>query len=527
MVTYAIETLVSAGVTELMVVTGGTHAGEFLRLLGNGHEYGIDRLLYAYQERPGGIAEALGLTERFVDGDRVVVMLADNVVERSLRPAVTNFLAQPSGSRIVLARIDDPAHLRHLGVPELDDDGRVVRILEKPDDPPSSYVVTGIYFYDEHVFDVIPTLQPSGRGELEITDVNNWYVERRAMEYDVLDGFWGDAGESIDAYYEVNDFVRCHGANKAERQYLAVRSGAENLALIAPNPRPQPPRERADVASADHPDLGIAHRQVADRFRTILVAVLGATVLGIACLAFYTSFEAIREYAVRSNGIAPEHGWAVPLMVDSFIVVALGADLWFTTTKARRAWWEVWWPKLLLAGAAGVSFVLNVAHAEPTVAARGVALIPPVALVLGVELLMMVLRRATTLRATRLQVEAEAAQEAAMSAPLARIQIEAMRRPRRTEGGLGTAAAPAPGPAPGRAEGRSAARPSAAAAGRDPRRVPSDTFRQPWPPAKGDDDTRPRAARPPTWSPRPSSTSGPTPTPCPRPSWSRPWPSAA
>jgi glucose-1-phosphate thymidylyltransferase len=189
MVTYAIETLVSAGITELMVVTGGTHAGEFLRLLGNGHEYGIDRLLYAYQERPGGIAEALGLTERFVDGDRVVVMLADNVVERSLRPAVTNF-------------------------PELDDDGRVVRILEKPDDPPSSYVVTGIYFYDEHVFDVIPTLEPSGRGELEITDVNNWYVERRSMEYDVLDGFWGDAGESIDAYYEVNDFVRVHGANK-------------------------------------------------------------------------------------------------------------------------------------------------------------------------------------------------------------------------------------------------------------------------------------------------------------------------
>ena len=111
------------------------------------------------------------------------------------------------------------------------------------------------------------------------------------------------------------------------------------------------------------------------RFRTILVAVLGAVVLGIACLAFYTSFEAIRAYAVRSNGIAPEHGWAVPLMVDSFIVVALGADLWFTTTKVHRAWWEVWWPKLLLAGAAGVSFVLNVAHAEHNWAARGVALL--------------------------------------------------------------------------------------------------------------------------------------------------------
>jgi len=214
MVTYAIEALVSAGVTELMVVTGGTHAGEFLRLLGDGHQYGIHRLLYAYQHRPAGIADAIGLTERFVDGDRVVVLLADNVFERSLRPAVSNFLAQESGARIVLARVDDPAHLRHVGVPELDADSRVVRILEKPDDPPSNYAVTGIYFYDEQVFEVVPTLQPSGRGELEITDVNNWYVERRQMEYDVLDGFWGDAGESIDAYYEVNDFVRVHGANK-------------------------------------------------------------------------------------------------------------------------------------------------------------------------------------------------------------------------------------------------------------------------------------------------------------------------
>jgi hypothetical protein len=189
------------------------------------------------------------------------------------------------------------------------------------------------------------------------------------------------------------------------------------------------------------------------RFRMILVAVLGATVLGIASLAFYTSFEAIRSYAVRSNGIAPEHGWAVPLLVDSFIVVATGADLWFTTTKVRRAWWEVWWPKLLLAGAAGVSFVLNVAHAEHNWAARGVAAIPPAALVLGVELLMMVLRRATTLRATRLQVEAEAAQEAAMAAPLARIQIEAMRRPRAAAGtGTALAASATPTARPAAAE---------------------------------------------------------------------------
>ena len=215
MVTYSIEALVKAGVTEMMLVTGGTHAGEFFRLLGNGHEYGIDRLFYAYQERPGGIAEALGLAERFGRDGRVVVMLADNVVERSLAQAVENFKRQERGGRILLARLDEPEHLRHLGVAELDGD-RVVRIVEKPAEPPSEYAVTGIYFYDEQVWDVLPTLKPSGRGELEITDVNNWYVEQGAMEYDVLEGFWGDAGESIDAYYEVNDFVRAHGVNKDE-----------------------------------------------------------------------------------------------------------------------------------------------------------------------------------------------------------------------------------------------------------------------------------------------------------------------
>jgi glucose-1-phosphate thymidylyltransferase len=135
-------------------------------------------------------------------------MLADNVLESSLRGPVDNFRAQEHGARILLAREDDPAHLRHLGVPELDGDGRVQRIVEKPEQPPSAFAVTGIYFYDETVWDVLPTLQPSGRGELEITDVNNWYVDRGEMEYDVLEGFWGDAGESIDAYYAVNDFVR-------------------------------------------------------------------------------------------------------------------------------------------------------------------------------------------------------------------------------------------------------------------------------------------------------------------------------
>jgi glucose-1-phosphate thymidylyltransferase len=213
MVTYAIEALVGADIRELMVVTGGTHAGEFLRLLGNGHEWGIDRLSYAYQERAGGIAEALGLAERFAGGEPIVVMLADNVVERSIKHAVDNFAEQGAGARILLAREDDPEHLRHLGVPELDN-GRVVRIHEKPDEPPSSFAVTGIYFYEPAVFEIIPQLEPSGRGELEITDVNNWFIDRGTMEYDILEGFWGDAGESIDAYYAVNDYVRENGANK-------------------------------------------------------------------------------------------------------------------------------------------------------------------------------------------------------------------------------------------------------------------------------------------------------------------------
>ena len=213
MVSYSIEALVRAGITELMLVTGGTHAGEFFRLLGNGHEHGIDKLLYAFQEKPGGIAEALGLAERFVDRDRVCVMLADNVLEWTFRPSAERFAEQERGARILLSRETEPEHLRHLGVPELDGADRIIRIVEKPDQPSSEYAVTGIYFYDETVWEVLPRLAPSGRGELEITDVNNWYVGQRTMEYDVLEGFWGDAGESIDAYYTVNDFVRAHGAN--------------------------------------------------------------------------------------------------------------------------------------------------------------------------------------------------------------------------------------------------------------------------------------------------------------------------
>jgi glucose-1-phosphate thymidylyltransferase len=212
MVTYAVEALVRAGIDELMLVTGGTHAGEFFRLLGNGQEHGIDRLAYGYQEQAGGIAEALGLAERFVDGDKVCVLLADNVYERSLRPIAENFREQKSGARVVLSHVENEEHLRHLGVAEMDGD-RVAKIVEKPESPPSRYAVTGVYFYDSQVWEVLPTLKPSGRGELEITDVNNWFVENGAMEADVVEGFWGDAGESIDAYYEVNDFVRRNAVN--------------------------------------------------------------------------------------------------------------------------------------------------------------------------------------------------------------------------------------------------------------------------------------------------------------------------
>ena len=215
MISYAIEVLVSAGVREIMLVTGGTHAGEFLRLLGSGDEYGIERLSYAYQDKAGGIAEALGLAEKFVGDDRCVVLLADNVFERSVRQCVDAFVKQDRGARVVLTHETDREHLRHLGVAQFDGNQRIERIVEKPEKPPSEFAVTGIYFYDASVWKVLPELKPSGRGELEITDVNNWYLSQGLMEYDVLDGFWGDAGESIDAYYAVNDFVRTHLANRA------------------------------------------------------------------------------------------------------------------------------------------------------------------------------------------------------------------------------------------------------------------------------------------------------------------------
>ncbi len=214
MVAYAVEALVKAGINDVMLVTGGTHAGEFLRLLGNGHEYGIDRLAYAYQEKAAGIADALGLAERFVGDDLVVVMLADNIMERSIRKSIDRFTAKGSGAQLLLWEEHEVNHLQSLGVAEFDGDGNIVHIVEKPSDPPSKLAVTGIYLYDPEVFRMVKNLEPSARGELEITDVNNFYVDAGKASYDILEGFWGDAGESIDAYYAVNDFVRANGANK-------------------------------------------------------------------------------------------------------------------------------------------------------------------------------------------------------------------------------------------------------------------------------------------------------------------------
>ncbi|MDX6387891.1 MAG: glucose-phosphate thymidylyltransferase [Gaiellaceae bacterium] len=200
MVMYATDALREAGVEELMLVTGGEHVEDFRRLFG-------DELEYGNQERPGGIAEALGLARDFVGGERVVVMLADNIFRGSIAATIESFRSQSEGARVLLAHVRETEHLRHLGVPRIED-GRITEIVEKPEEPPGRLAVTGLYCYEADVFDVVAGLEPSGRGELEITDVNNHYVRAQALEFDVFEGYWGDAGESIDAYYEVIERVR-------------------------------------------------------------------------------------------------------------------------------------------------------------------------------------------------------------------------------------------------------------------------------------------------------------------------------
>jgi glucose-1-phosphate thymidylyltransferase len=191
MIYYPIETLCKAGIKDIMIVTGGNSAGDFLRLLGNGHDFGLKDIFYTYQEGEGGIADALKLCEHFAEGQRIVVILGDNIVQDDISPYVRKFEEQDSGARILLKEVTDP---ERFGCPELDGT-RIVRIEEKPQKPASHYAVTGIYMYDRRVFDFCKRLKPSARGELEITDVNNAYIKEGDLYYDVLDGWWTDAGQ--------------------------------------------------------------------------------------------------------------------------------------------------------------------------------------------------------------------------------------------------------------------------------------------------------------------------------------------
>jgi glucose-1-phosphate thymidylyltransferase len=209
MVYYPIQTLVNAGIHEILLVTGGKNAGEFLRLLGNGRDFGLKHLNYTYQEGEGGIAEALGLAEFFAAGEPICVVLGDNIIENNICQAVDNFKKQKQGAKILLKEVSD-AH--RFGVAEIQGN-HVTGIVEKPKRPKSNYAVIGIYLYDATVFEKIHRLTPSERGELEITDVNNFYVQEGALTYEVLDGWWTDAG-TFESLLRANSLVAETGANK-------------------------------------------------------------------------------------------------------------------------------------------------------------------------------------------------------------------------------------------------------------------------------------------------------------------------
>ncbi len=209
MIYYPIETLKNAGITDILIVTGGNSAGDFLRLLENGDELGVS-LSYAYQRGEGGIADALRLAEKFAAGDSICVVLGDNIIERNIRSTAVNYGKTNSGACILLKEVEDP---QRFGVAVLDGQ-RISKIIEKPKDPPSNLAVIGIYMYDNDVFRIIHTLKPSGRGELEITDVNNAYIAAGSMSYGVLDGWWTDAG-TFESLLRASHLVAEGGANKA------------------------------------------------------------------------------------------------------------------------------------------------------------------------------------------------------------------------------------------------------------------------------------------------------------------------
>jgi len=241
MIYYPLECMAGAGIEEVMLVTGGNNSGDFLRLLGNGREFGFKNLNYAYQEGAGGIAQALSLAEHFAEGEPICLILGDTILEYHIRSACEAFRRQGRGAKILLSPVENP---RAYGVAELDPSNqqRVLHIEEKPKDPKSNWAVIGIYFYDSAVFDVVRNLKPSSRNELEITDVNNEYIRRGEMTADKIVGWWADGGENIDFYLKASNQVARTGANK---------------------PAP-PPIEDSSHSPAGHPEpvMGIHHAQV-------------------------------------------------------------------------------------------------------------------------------------------------------------------------------------------------------------------------------------------------------------------------
>jgi len=209
MIYYPIRILVNAGIGEILIVTGGNNAGDFLRLLENGKDFGLKQINYAYQQGEGGIAAALSLAEHFADRDKVAVVLGDNIIEGNIKAAVEKFRKQKEGARILLKEVPDP---QRFGVPVFDGK-KIIRVEEKPSKPASNYAVIGIYMYDYRVFEFIKSLKPSQRGELEITDVNNFYISEGKMQWDVLEGWWSDAG-TFESLQSAGNMVAKTGANK-------------------------------------------------------------------------------------------------------------------------------------------------------------------------------------------------------------------------------------------------------------------------------------------------------------------------
>ncbi|MGI8654621.1 MAG: sugar phosphate nucleotidyltransferase [Pyrinomonadaceae bacterium] len=214
MIYYPIQALVNAGINDILLVTGGNSAGDFLKLLGNGKAFGLKHLNYTYQEGEGGIADALALAEHFAADEPLCIILGDNIIEGNICDAVRAYRHQGGGAKIMLKKVEDP---QRFGVPELDN-RRVVRVEEKPAAPKSDYAVIGVYMYDTEVFNIIKTLKPSGRGELEITDVNNAYIERNEMTWEELDGWWTDAG-TFESLQHASNLVAKTGANNMELKH--------------------------------------------------------------------------------------------------------------------------------------------------------------------------------------------------------------------------------------------------------------------------------------------------------------------